>query len=102
MEGCPAVAALAPGVMAQTGMETGEIVEGIVKKIHPDALVVIDALAAKSSERLKPDDTDQQYGDCHRDQGVGNQRNEITGKTMGDSGDCARCPNRDFHPVTGM
>ena len=52
IEGCPAVAALAPGVMAQTGMETGEIVEGIVKKIHPDALVVIDALAAKSSERL--------------------------------------------------
>lgn len=41
IEGCPAVAALAPGVMAQTGMETGEIVEGIVKKIHPDALVVL-------------------------------------------------------------
>ena len=52
VEGCPVVAALAPGVMAQTGMETGEIVEGIVKKIHPDALIVIDALAAKSSERL--------------------------------------------------
>ena len=33
IEGCPAVAALAPGVMAQTGMETGEIVEGIVNEI---------------------------------------------------------------------
>ena len=52
IEGCPAVAALAPGVMAQTGMETGEIVEGIVKKIHPDALVVICLLYTSKREYL--------------------------------------------------
>lgn len=82
MEGCPAVAALAPGVMAQTGMETGEIVEGIVKKIHPDALVVIDALAAKSSERLNRTIQISNTG-IAPGSGVGNHRNEITEKTMG-------------------
>ena len=82
VEGCPVVAALAPGVMAQTGMETGEIVEGIVKKIHPDALVVIDALAAKSSERLNRTIQISNTG-IAPGSGVGNHRNEITEKTMG-------------------
>ena len=82
IEGCPVVAALAPGVMAQTGMETGEIVEGIVKKIHPDALVVIDALAAKSSERLNRTIQISNTG-ISPGSGVGNHRNEITENTMG-------------------
>lgn len=82
IEGCPAVAALAPGVMAQTGMETGEIVEGIVQKIHPDVLVVIDALAAKSSERLNRTIQISNTG-IAPGSGVGNYRNEITEKTMG-------------------
>lgn len=82
IEGCPVVAALAPGVMAQTGMETGELVEGIVKKIHPDALVVIDALAAKSSERLNRTIQISNTG-IEPGSGVGNHRNEITEKTMG-------------------
>lgn len=82
IEGCPVVAALAPGVMAQTGMETGEIVEGIVKKIKPDALVVVDALAAKSSERLNRTIQISNTG-IAPGSGVGNHRNEITEKTMG-------------------
>lgn len=82
IEGCPVVAALAPGVMAQTGMETGEIVEGIVKKIQPEALVVIDALAAKSSERLNRTIQISNTG-IAPGSGVGNHRNEITEKTMG-------------------
>ena len=76
------VCTLSPGVMAQTGMETGEIVEGIVKKIHPDALVVIDALAAKSSERLNRTIQISNTG-IAPGSGVGNHRNEITEKTMG-------------------
>ena len=76
------VSAIVPGVMAQTGMETGEIVEGIVKKIHPDALVVIDALAAKSSERLNRTIQISNTG-IAPGSGVGNHRNEITEKTMG-------------------
>ena len=101
IEGCPAVAALAPGVMAQANnwnvcqyslllmmiaqacdMEAGELVEGIVKKIHPDALVVIDALAAKSSERLNRTIQISNTG-IAPGSGVGNHRNEITEKTMG-------------------
>ena len=50
IEGCPAVAALAPGVMAQTGMETGEIVEGIVKKIGVPTVISIPSLACDIME----------------------------------------------------
>lgn len=74
--------ALVPGVMAQTGMESGEILEGIVQKTQPDAMVVIDALAAKSFERLNCTvqlcDTGIAPGS-----GVGNHRNEISAETMG-------------------
>ncbi len=47
-----AVAVLAPGVLGQTGVETGEIVASIVHEIRPSAVIVVDALAAKSVERL--------------------------------------------------
>ena len=46
------VSTIVPGVMAQTGMETLEIVRGIVAETKPDQVVVIDALAARSSKRL--------------------------------------------------
>ena len=46
------VAAINPGVMGETGIETSDIIESIVKKIKPDYLVVIDSLASKSIERL--------------------------------------------------
>ena len=46
------VSALEPGVMAKTGMETAEIVSGVVKETKPDLLIVIDALAARSTRRL--------------------------------------------------
>lgn len=46
------VSAIVPGVMAQTGMETLEVVQGIVAETKPDYVVVIDALAARSSKRL--------------------------------------------------
>ena len=46
------VSAIVPGVMAQTGMETVEIVKGVVDETSPDLIVAIDALAARSSKRL--------------------------------------------------
>ncbi len=46
------VAAIAPGVLGQTGVETGEIIASMVREIHPSAVIVVDALAAKSIERL--------------------------------------------------
>ena len=46
------VSALVPGVMAQTGMETAEIVRGVVAETKPDVILVVDALAARNSKRL--------------------------------------------------
>ena len=44
--------AIVPGVMAQTGMETLEIIKGIVKETKPDLVIAVDALAARNSKRL--------------------------------------------------
>jgi spore protease len=49
---CCAVSALAPGVLGQTGMEAAEVVAGAVRRSRPDAIVAIDALAARSCDRL--------------------------------------------------
>lgn len=46
------LSSLAPGVMAQTGMETTEIVRGVVKETNPDVMLVVDALASRSMYRL--------------------------------------------------
>ena len=76
------LSAIIPGVMAQTGMETGEILKAIVKETRPDVIVAIDALAARSSARLNKtiqiSDTGIAPGS-----GVGNHRQEITEHTMG-------------------
>lgn len=79
---CFELSAISPGVMAQTGIETSEILEALVAKIKPDALIAIDALAARSSSRLNKtiqiSDTGIAPGS-----GVGNHRNEITEHTIG-------------------
>ncbi|MGN0394825.1 MAG: GPR endopeptidase [Coprococcus sp.] len=76
------VSAICPGVMAQTGIETVEILKGICHKIDVDTLIVIDALAARSSKRLNKTiqltDTGISPGS-----GVGNNRKAITSKNMG-------------------
>ncbi len=46
------VSGIIPGVMAQTGMETSEIIEGVVAMTKPDVVIAIDALAARSTRRL--------------------------------------------------
>ena len=76
------VSAIVPGVMAQTGMETLEVVQGIVAETKPDYVVVIDALAARSSKRLNRtiqlSDAGIQPGS-----GVGNHRNSLSKETIG-------------------
>ena len=76
------VSAIVPGVMAQTGMETAEIVQGVVKETKPDMILVIDALAARSSKRLNRTIQISDAG-IHPGAGVGNHRSEITKETMG-------------------
>ncbi|MDO5782723.1 MAG: GPR endopeptidase [Eubacteriales bacterium] len=46
------ISGIVPGVMAQTGMETLEIVQGVVTETKPDVVIAIDALAARSTARL--------------------------------------------------
>ena len=76
------VSAIVPGVMAQTGMETVEIVKGIVEETKPDVIFAIDALAARSSRRLNCTIQIADTG-IHPGSGVGNHRNAITRETVG-------------------
>lgn len=46
------ISAIVPNVMAKTGMESAEVLQGIVAMTHPDLVIVIDALAARRMERL--------------------------------------------------
>lgn len=82
MEQASAVSGIAPGVMAQTGMETSEILQGIIDQTSPDILLVIDALAARSTRRLgrtiQLTDTGIQPGS-----GVGNHRGSLTKESLG-------------------
>ncbi|NPV52764.1 MAG: GPR endopeptidase [Firmicutes bacterium] len=80
--GMRSVCAIAPGVLGITGMETGEIIQGIVEKVKPDLVIVIDALAARSTQRVG---TTIQMGDTgiHPGSGVGNRRFGITLDTLG-------------------
>lgn len=68
---------IVPGVMAQTGMETSEIVEGIVGETKPDVVVAIDALAARSVKRLNRTIQITDTG-IHPGSGVGNHRIGLT------------------------
>lgn len=76
------VSAIVPGVMAQTGMESAEIIRGIVNETTPDLIMVIDALAARSTKRLNRTIQISDAG-IHPRAGVGNHRSEITKDTMG-------------------
>ena len=76
------VSSIAPGVMAQTGMESVDILLGIVEKTKPDILIVVDALAARSMKRLN---TTIQLcdGGISPGSGIGNNRKELNEKTFG-------------------
>ncbi len=76
------VVALAPGVMAQTGLETSDFIVSVVKKVKPKLLIVLDALASQSMERVN---TTIQLTDTgiHPGSGVGNHRKEISREVVG-------------------
>ena len=75
------ISGIAPGVMAQTGMETAEIVQGIVSETKPDVVVAIDALAARSVRRLSRTIQITDTG-LHPGSGVGNHRNGLTEENL--------------------
>ncbi len=76
------VASLAPGVLAQTGIETLELVRGAVERVKPSLAVVIDALAARSADRLM---TAVQLCDTGiaPGSGIGNSRAALDRETLG-------------------
>lgn len=76
------LSALIPGVMAQTGMETSEIIKGIVEETRPEVVIAIDALAARSIKRLNRTIQITDTG-IHPGSGVGNHRNGLTKETLG-------------------
>ena len=76
------LSAINPGVMGETGIETGDIIESIVNKIKPSYLIVIDSLASKSIERLNKTIQITDTG-IHPGSGIGNKRKEISSETLG-------------------
>ena len=76
------VSAFVPGVMAQTGMETMELIRGVVEEAKPDVVVAVDALAARSPKRLN---TTIQLTDTgiSPGAGVGNNRKELNETSLG-------------------
>lgn len=76
------VSGLIPGVMAKTGMESQEIICGVVRQTMPDVVLVIDALAARSTKRLNRTIQISNAG-IHPGSGVGNHRNSIQEENLG-------------------
>ncbi len=76
------VSCIVPGVMAKTGMESAEIVHGVVKETKPDFLIVVDALAARSTRRLNRTIQVTTSG-IHPGSGVGNHRSALTKESLG-------------------
>lgn len=81
-EGVRPVCAISPGVLGITGIETGEIVKGVIDRVKPDVVIAIDALAARSMERVS---TTIQIADTGiaPGGGVGNKRMELSKNTLG-------------------
>lgn len=91
MEGClpedvaermNSICAASPGVLGVTGLETAEVLRGMVEHVRPDAVIAIDALAARSSARIcstiQIADTGITPGS-----GVGNHRKALSGESLG-------------------
>jgi spore protease len=81
-EGFRPVSAIAPGVMGITGIETSDIIAGVIEQSKPDFVIAIDALAARSLDRVN---TTIQISDTgiHPGSGVGNKRKALSQETFG-------------------
>ncbi len=82
MEHARLVSAIVPGVMGQTGMETVEIVKGVVDETKPDLVIAVDALGARNTRRLNRTIQIADTG-IHPGSGVGNHRNGLTKESVG-------------------
>lgn len=76
-EGYRRVSAINPGVMGETGIETSDIIKSITESLKPDFLIVVDALASSSIERVNKTIQITDTG-IHPGSGIGNSRKEIS------------------------
>lgn len=81
-EGMNRISSIVPGVMAQTGMESMEIVAAVVKETKPDFVIAIDALAARNTKRLNRTIQVTDTG-INPGSGVGNHRHGLNEKSLG-------------------
>lgn len=81
-EGFRKVSAISPGVMGQTGIETSDLINSIISSIDIDFVIVIDALASQSIERVNKTIQMTDTG-IHPGSGIGNKRKEISYETIG-------------------
>lgn len=77
-----AVSAVTPGVMGTTGIETSDIIQGIVEKSKPDLVIAIDALASRKMERVSTTIQISTTG-ISPGSGVGNLRKQLNEETLG-------------------
>lgn len=82
LKGLRSVSVITPGVLGQTGIETTELIKGAAEAVMPDALIVIDALAAGSAHRLFKTIQLCNTG-ISPGSGVKNSRREINEKNLG-------------------
>lgn len=75
------VSAYTPGVMGESGIETIDIITGIINKIKPDFLIVIDALASSSIERVNKTIQMSNTG-INPGSGIGNNQKELSYETL--------------------
>jgi spore protease len=80
-KGFRCVSAFSPGVMGQTGIETSEIIFGVVTHVKPDFIILIDALASSSLSRINKTIQMTDTG-IHPGSGVGNSRKEISSEIL--------------------
>lgn len=80
-DGIRKVSCFAPGVMGNTGIESSKIIISLIKEIKPNFVIAIDALAARSIDRVNKTIQITDTG-IHPGSGIGNNRIEISYKTM--------------------
>ncbi|UOQ50614.1 GPR endopeptidase [Gracilibacillus caseinilyticus] len=81
-DGYRKVATIVPGVMGVTGIETSDIIKGVIEKYKPGFVIAIDALASRSIERVNATIQLSDAG-IHPGSGVGNKRKELSESTLG-------------------
>lgn len=80
--GCCEISTLTPGVLGKTGIESAETIKAAAKTVSPDVIIIIDALAAGSVERLASTIQISNTG-INPGAGIGNLRSELSRKTLG-------------------